>query len=100
MSIVIIGGNECMEGRYRQLCEEYNCRAKVFTKLQGGLRDKIGSPDILVLFTGTMSHKMLRSAMSEMKGSRAIVARSHTSSMSALRRILDDHAKQGEEHCA
>ena len=48
MSVVIIGGNECMERQYKDLCEEYSCRAKVFTKMSGGLRNKIGSPDLLV----------------------------------------------------
>ena len=32
MSVVIIGGNECMVGRYEKLCREYSCKAKVFAK--------------------------------------------------------------------
>ena len=93
MSVVIIGGNECMERQYKDLCQEYRCRAKVFTKMNGGLKNKIGCPDLLVLFTSTMSHKMLRYALNETKGQDSmIVARSHSSSMSALRNILEEHA--------
>ncbi|MDY4954714.1 MAG: DUF2325 domain-containing protein, partial [Candidatus Onthomonas sp.] len=51
------------------------------------------------LFTSTMSHRMVRSALSETKGSRTIVARSHTSSMAALRGILEEHARGGETVC-
>lgn len=91
MSVVIIGGNECMERQYKDLCEEYSCRAKVFTKMSGGLRNKIGSPDLLVLFTSTMSHKMLHCALSETRGGNTVIARSHSSSMAALKSILETH---------
>lgn len=91
MSVVIIGGNECMERQYKDLCEEYSCRAKVFTKMSGGLRNKIGSPDLLVLFTNTMSHKMLHCALSETRGGNTVIARSHSSSMAALKNILETH---------
>lgn len=91
MSVVIIGGNECMERQYKDLCEEYSCRAKVFTKMSGGLRNKIGSPDLLVLFTSTMSHKMLHCALSETRGDNTVIARSHSSSMAALKNILETH---------
>ncbi len=91
MSVVIIGGNECMERQYKDLCEEYSCRAKVFTKMSGGLRNKIGSPDLLVLFTSTMSHKMLHCALSETRGGNTVIARSHSSSMAALKNILETH---------
>ena len=93
MSIVIIGGNECMVRQYKDLCAQYRCDAKVFAKTSGGLKNKIGCPDLLVLFTSTMSHKMLRYALNETKGQDSmIVARSHSSSMSALRNILEEHA--------
>ena len=99
MSVVIIGGNECMVRQYKDLCQEYQCSAKVFAKNKGSLRNKLGNPDLLVLFTSTMSHRMVRSALSETKGSRTIVARSHTSSMAALRGILGEHARGGETVC-
>lgn len=91
MSVVIIGGNERMERQYRDICEKYNCRAKVLTKMTGSFQNKIGDPDLLVLFTSTMSHKMVCSALSETKGSKTKIARSHSSSMAALKGILAEH---------
>ena len=58
MSVVIVGGNERMERQYKDLCQQYRCNAKVYTK-ESGMSGKVGEPDLLVLFTGTMSHKML-----------------------------------------
>ena len=91
MSVVIVGGNDCMVRQYKDLCQEYKCRAKVFTQMKSGLKDKIGSPDLLVLFTSTMSHKMVRIALNETKGTDTVIARSHSSSMAALRNILETH---------
>ncbi|MCM1148610.1 MAG: DUF2325 domain-containing protein [Butyricicoccus sp.] len=93
MSVVIVGGNDRMVRQYMDLCEQYKCRAKVFTQMKSGLKSKIGSPDLLVLFTGTMSHKMLRCALSETRGGGAVVVRSHSSSMEALRGILNEHTR-------
>ena len=91
MSVVIVGGNDCMVRRYKDLCKQYQCRAKVFTQMKDGLKNKIGCPDLLVLFTNTTSHKMVQCALNETKGMNTIVARSHSSSMSALRSILEAH---------
>lgn len=91
MSVVILGGNECMERQYKELCRDYKCRVKVFTKPVGSLKNKMGQPDLMIFFTGTMSHKMLRSALRETKGMPTVIARSHSGSMAALRGILDTH---------
>ncbi len=81
-----------MVRRYKDICEENNCTAKVFTQMHDGLKDKIGSPDLLVLFTGTTSHKMVRTALSAADSTGATVVRSHSSSASALKNILQNHA--------
>lgn len=90
MSVVIVGGNECMTRQYINLCGEYKCKAKVYPKMTNGLKN-IGSPDLLVLFTNTVSHKMVRCALSEAKRLNTRIARSHSSSMAALKTILEEH---------
>ena len=57
MSIVIIGGNERMVCQYTDICKDYGYKAKVFPKENGAIRKKIGCPDLMVLFTNTVSHK-------------------------------------------
>ncbi len=90
MSVVIVGGNECMIRQYKELCSEYKCKAKIYPKMTSGLKN-IGSPDLLVLFTNPVSHKMVRCALSETKGKNTRIARSHSSSMAALKNILKEH---------
>ena len=91
MSIVIIGGNECMERRYKEVCKRHGCDAKVFCKFKGGMKDRIGSPDLMILFTHTVSHKMVQYALNETADNTRVV-RSHTSSISSLDQILAEHA--------
>ena len=91
MSVVIVGGNECMERKYKDLCEEFGYKAKVYTKMARSMQ-KIGNPDLLILFTNTMSHKMLRSVMNEIKGTKIQVKRCHTSSANALRSLLEEQS--------
>lgn len=95
MSVVIVGGNERMVRQYKELCRSYNCNARVYTNMNAGLKN-MGSPDLLVLFTSTVSHTMVRCALREARGEHVRVARCHTSSMAALRGILERHIVQEE----
>lgn len=88
MSIVIIGGHDRMVCQYKKICKEYQCKAKVFTQMSGNLKEQIGCPDLIVLFTNTVSHKMVKCAVSEAEKGNVDVVRSHTSSGSALSGIL------------
>ncbi len=91
MSVVIIGGNECMERRYKELCGRHGCDAKVFCRFQGVMSDRIGQPDLMILFTHTVSHKMVRCALHAVDASTTVV-RSHSSSVSSLKNILENYA--------
>jgi len=95
LSVVIIGGNECMSRQYKTLCGEYNCKVKIYSKMSSGIKN-MGTPDLLVLFTNTVSHKMVRCALSEAKNTR--IARSHSSSMAALKGILEEHIGKEEAY--
>ena len=64
MSIVIIGGNECMECQYREICKKYGYKPKIFVKEKASIKAKFGEPDLVVLFTDTVSHKMVNSSLS------------------------------------
>lgn len=75
--------------QYKKICKGHNCKAKIFTQMSGNLRNKIGSPDLLILFTNTVSHKMVKCALTEAEKCDADVVRCHTSSGTALNEILE-----------
>ena len=90
MSVVIVGGHDRMVHQYKKICKEYKCKAKVFTQMSGNLSEKIGSPDLLILFTNTVSHKMVHCAVTEAEKCNAQIVRCHTSSGNALNEILQN----------
>lgn len=95
MSVVIIGGNECMERKYKDICKSYECDVKTFIKpLKGSLKNKIGNPDLMIFFTGCMSHKMVHCALAEVKDSGTAVERAKSASASSLQQILEKYIKK------
>ena len=92
MSIVIIGGHDRMVCRYKDICKTHTCKAKVFTQMPADLSRKIGNPDLCILFTNTVSHKMVRTAVEEAGRKNFKLVRCHTSSGSALEGILAANA--------
>lgn len=88
MSVVIVGGHDRMVQQYKKICKEYHCKAKVFTQMSARLSRQIGSPDLLIVFTNTVSHKMVHCAVSEANRTNADIIRCHTSSGNALHEIL------------
>ena len=64
--------------------------------MSASLAKQIGRPDLVVLFTNTVSHKMVRCALEEAKRSNARVVRCHTSSKSSLTDILEREVAAGE----
>ncbi|MFG6394009.1 MAG: DUF2325 domain-containing protein [Lachnospiraceae bacterium] len=89
MSVVIVGGHDRMVCQYKKICKDYNCKAKIFTQMSGNLKNMIGSPDLLILFTNTVSHKMVQCAAREAEKCNADIVRCHTSSGAALNEILE-----------
>jgi hypothetical protein len=87
--VVIIGGNEQMVGRYRAICREFRCAAKVYTRHRARLECSMGSPDLIVLFTSSVSHEMSAVAKKKAAGGAIPLVLSHCASCHSLRRILE-----------
>ena len=92
MSVVIIGGHDRMVRQYKEICENHKYKAKVFTQMKTGLDKLIGRPDLLILYTNTVSHKMVRCVLDEVDEDRTDIVRCHTSSGTALAEILEKHS--------
>ena len=63
----------------------------IFAKEKGAMKKKIGVPDLMILFTSTVSHKMVNCAVEEAKKKSIPVCRCHTSSAAALENILKQY---------
>lgn len=92
MSVVIVGGHDRMVQKYKEICKKNKCKAKVFTQMSASMNKQIGDPDLLVLFTNTVSHKMIKTAVGRAKKNKTEIVRCHTSSATALEGILKPYA--------
>lgn len=88
MSIVIIGGNERMEREYKSICKSFGYKSKVFTTMSSKVSKSIGSPEAIVIFTGTVSHKMSKKAEEEAKKKNIPIHRIHSSGKVALEECI------------
>jgi hypothetical protein len=91
MKIVIIGGNERMVCQYRDICKNHSCDAKVFVNETGAMKKKIGCPDLVILFTSTVSHRMIFGVVEEAKRNNIPIARVRSGSAHALNQTLLDY---------
>lgn len=88
MSIVIVGGNDRMATRYQDICKQYKCKSKVFTQMPADFENKLGCPDLMVVFTSTCSHKMLAGVKHRAEKRGIPVKHVHSASVSALKKLL------------
>ena len=91
MSVVIIGGHDRMHCRYKEICKKYGCKCKVFTQCPANFRGQIGCPDMVVVFTGTVAHKMVMTASQQAQKTGAYVKHCHSSSACALNEVLSEY---------
>ncbi len=88
MSIVLIGGHDRMHSEYKGIGKKNGFKLKIFTQITPKFAKTIGSPDAIILFTNTVSHKMVNTAIKEAKRKSIPITRSHTSSSNSLDEIL------------
>lgn len=79
--------------QYEKICRDHGCKAKVFAKERSGFKKKLGNPDLMILFTNTVSHKMVNSAVTEAKRNKIQIARAHSSSAASLTNVLKTYCK-------
>lgn len=91
MSIVIVGGHDRMHCRYKEICKKYGCKCKVFTQCPANFQNQIGSPDIIIVFTKTVAHKMLNAASVQAEKTGAAIKHCHSSSACALNEALSEY---------
>ena len=63
------------------------------------MKKKLGCPDLMILFTNTVSHKMVNSALQEAKKNNIPIARIHKSSAAALHTVLNEYTGKESVVC-
>jgi len=93
MSVVLVGGNDRMATRYKDICKSYKCKAKVFTQMPSDFENKLGTPDLMIVFTNTCSHKMVITVNQKSAKHDIPVAKIHNASVNALKTVLEEYCR-------
>lgn len=91
MSVVVVGGNDRMATKYKEICKSFDCKAKVFTQMPSNFEQKLGFPDLVVVFTNTCSHKMVIQVNQKAEKHKFLVAKIHNASINALKTVLEQY---------
>ncbi len=95
MSIVLVGGHDGMHREYKEICSRRGHHLKIFTQMPAKFDKAIGNPDGIVLFTGTVSHTMVATAVKKAKQKRIPVLRCHNKSVTSLEWVLRRLEEEG-----
>lgn len=80
-----------MSGRYKQICKQFKCHSKVFIKMPADFENKIGRPDLVVVFTNAVSHNMVRSVKKQSDKHNFKVEHINSAGAEALKEVLRQH---------
>lgn len=95
-TVAIVGGIMTLQSRYRRLLRENNFDPCVFN--QDGTRawGKVGGADVIVLFSGTVSHTMATKARKAAASGNIPLVTVRRSSVSALKRSIPSLSDSSE----
>ncbi len=98
-NVAVVGGILGLEPEYRRILEENNLMPRMYNQGRAGLKEKVEGTDMIILFAGTVSHKMAQ-IVRKVAGTREIpVVTVRPSSVSALKRfvgkVLSGNSKGG-----
>ncbi|MBT3923522.1 MAG: DUF2325 domain-containing protein [Nitrospina sp.] len=89
MSVAIVGGLDRLKRLYEKKCVDMGYQGKVFSKQVPNLANRMTGVNGIVIFTGTVAHPMVEEATRVARMWNIPLERSHSSSVSALKRCLE-----------
>ena len=88
MSVAIVGGLDRLKRLYEKKCVDMGYQGKVFSQRVPNLANRMLGVDGIIIFTGTVAHPMVEEATRIARIWNIPLERSHSSSVSALKRCL------------
>ena len=89
MSVAIIGGLDRLKRSYEKECRDRGFYARVFSQRIPNMVRRMDGVNRILIFTGTVAHPMVEEATRVARMCGIPLERSHSSSVSALKRCLE-----------
>lgn len=88
MTAAIIGGMDRLQPHYQKEAKKAGYKLKMFTGTENTINERIGNIDLLIIFTGKVSHCAKKSAMNAARSENIPVMMCHSCGVSTLRECL------------
>lgn len=89
MCAVLVGGMDRLRNEYISTAKSLGVELKVFTGQERSIKSQIGEIDMMILFTGKLSHAARHEAVKHARTHNIPVHMIHSSGVSSLRRCIE-----------
>lgn len=101
MCVALVGGMDRLKRNYESAAKRCGVTLRIFTGKESCLVEKMGNPDMAILFTSMISHNARTEVMQRSRTLGIPVTFLHSNGVSGLRACLRELvAKQEERACA
>ena len=97
MCVALVGGMDRLKRDYENAAKRCGVKLKVFTGKESCLVDKMGCPDMAILFTSMISHNARTEVMQRSKTLGIPVTFLHSNGVSSLRQCLRELMEKNKE---
>ncbi|MCA9484914.1 MAG: DUF2325 domain-containing protein [Nitrospina sp.] len=95
MTVAILGGIDRLMPNYEKQAKRLGLEVKMFPRRVPNLPQRLQDVSGIVVFTGTISHPLVIEAVKVARSRGIPIERSHTSSISGLKRCLGEISRRG-----
>ena len=89
MCAALVGGMDRLRKEYIDTAKDMGVSLKVFTGQERSIKSQLGDLDMMILFTGKVSHAARQEAVKHAKTNRIPLHMIHSSGVSALRKCFE-----------
>ena len=90
MCAALVGGMDRLRQEYIDTAKDLGVSLKVFTGQERSIRSQLGDVDMMILFTGKVSHAARAEAVKHAKSNKIPLRMVHSSGVSSLRKCIED----------
>lgn len=88
MCVTLIGGMDRLKENYMETAQKLGHSLKCVSKNEANFRDKVGTPDLFIVFTNKISHEAKRKAKAFAQAKNIPIKFAHSCGVSTLAQIL------------
>lgn len=88
MCVTLVGGMDRLKAEYMAVANQHGCRLKCVVRNERNFQEKIGAPDMLIVFTNKISHEAKRKASDIARSRKIPIKLVHSCGVSTLRECL------------